>query len=135
VANLRESLRMAAWLGDKIAADTRLELAAPVTMGLVCCRVRRGDSATRELMRRINGSRDFFVSQTALDGKVVMRVAIGNIRTRQQDIEELWSSILDILDEIEANCRRTGPSGAGHRSPRCSPMDQMEWTAKRDKLT
>ena len=96
VANLRESLGMAAWLADKIAGDTRLELAAPVTMGLVCCRVRRGDSATRELMRRINGSRDFFVSQTALDGKVVMRVAIGNIRTRQQDIEELWSSILRI---------------------------------------
>jgi hypothetical protein len=84
VANLRESLRMAACLGDTIAGDTRLELAAPVTMGLVCFRVRRGDSATRELMRRINGSRDFFVSHTALDGKVVMRVAVGNIRTRQQ---------------------------------------------------
>jgi aromatic-L-amino-acid decarboxylase len=102
VANLRESLGMAAWLGDKIAADTRLELAAPVTMGLVCFRVRRGDSATRELMRRINGSRDFFVSHTALDGRVVMRVAVGNVRTRQQDVEELWSSILDILNESEA---------------------------------
>ena len=102
VANLRESLRMAAWLGDKIAADTRLELAAPVTMGLVCFRVRRGDSATRELMRRINGSRDFFVSDTALDGKVVMRVAIGNVRTRQQNMEELWGSILDTLNESEA---------------------------------
>lgn len=53
-------------------------------------------------MRRINGSRDFFVSHTALDGKVVIRVAVGNIRTRQQDIEELWRSILDILNEIEA---------------------------------
>ena len=40
--------------------------------------------------------------QTALDGKVVMRVAVGNIRTRQQDIEELWGSILDILNETEA---------------------------------
>jgi aromatic-L-amino-acid decarboxylase len=46
VANLRESLRMAAWLRDKILGDTRLELAAPVTMGLVCFGVRRGDSAT-----------------------------------------------------------------------------------------
>jgi transcriptional regulator with PAS, ATPase and Fis domain len=51
------------------------------------------------------------VSHTALDGKVIMRVAVGNIRTRQQDIEELWSSILDSLNEIEANRSRTGPSG------------------------
>jgi hypothetical protein len=50
-------------------------------------------------MRRINGSRDFFVSHTALDGKLIMRVAVGNIRTRQQDMEELWGSILDILNE------------------------------------
>jgi aromatic-L-amino-acid decarboxylase len=116
VANLRESLRMAAWLGDKIAGDTQLAVAAPVTMGLVCFRVRRGDAATRALLRRINRSRDFFVSHTALDGKVVIRVAIGNIRTRQQDIEELWSSILEILNEIEANRRRTGPSGVHVRT-------------------
>ena len=67
-------------------------------------------------MRRINGSRDFFVSHTALDGKVFMRVAVGNIRTRQQEIEELWSSILDVLNEIEANRRRTGPSGVQVRT-------------------
>jgi len=99
VANLRENLRMAAWLAEKIVGDTRLELAAPVTMGLVCFRVRQGDSATNELMRRINSSRNFLVSHTALDGKVILRVAVGNIRTRQQDIEELWGSILDILND------------------------------------
>jgi aromatic-L-amino-acid decarboxylase len=98
VANLRESRRMAAWLADKIESDNRLELAVPVTMGLVCFRVRRGDSATTELMRRINGTRDFFVSHTALGGKVIMRVAVGNVRTRQQDIEELWGSMQEILN-------------------------------------
>src|SRR5260221_6056597 len=36
--------------------------------------------------------------------------------TRQQDIEELWSSILDILNEIEANRRRTAPSGVQVRT-------------------
>ena len=96
--NLRGSLRMATWLADKIVGDTLLELAVPVTMGLVCFRVRRGDSATTELMRRINGTRDSFVSHTALDGKVFMRVAVGNVRTRQQDIEELWGPMQEILN-------------------------------------
>lgn len=48
------------------------------------------------------------MSHTALDGKVVMRVAMGNVRTRQQNMEELWGLILNILNETEANRLRSG---------------------------
>jgi aromatic-L-amino-acid decarboxylase len=84
---------MAAWLGERIGGDERFDLVAPVTMGLVCFRLRQGDDATRELMRRINDSGRFFVSHTVLDGRFTIRVAIGNIRTQQGDVEELWSAI------------------------------------------
>jgi aromatic-L-amino-acid decarboxylase len=94
-AILRASLSMAAWLGERIGADERFELAAPVTLGLVCFRSRRGDAATKELMRRINGSGRFFVSHTVLAGRFTIRVAIGNIRTQQRDIEELWDTIAE----------------------------------------
>ena len=60
-AILRENIRMAAWLGERIAADARFELAAPAAMGLVCFRLRQGDDATRELMRRISISGRFFL--------------------------------------------------------------------------
>jgi aromatic-L-amino-acid decarboxylase len=92
-AILRESLRMAAWLGERIGADERFELVAPVIMGLVCFRLRQGDAETKELMRRINGSGRHFVSHTVLDGRFTIRVAIGNIRTEQRDVEELWDNI------------------------------------------
>jgi aromatic-L-amino-acid decarboxylase len=92
-AVLRKSMKMAAWLGERIRADARFELAAPVNMGLVCFRLRQGDEATRELMKRINESGAFFVSHTVLDGKVAIRVAIGNIRTEWRDVEELWAAI------------------------------------------
>ena len=91
-AILREKLRMAAWLGARIAGDRRFELLAPPTMGLVCFRVREGDAATMDLMRRVNSS-GFFVSQTKLSGRVAIRVAIGNVRTNQHDVEELWAAI------------------------------------------
>src|SRR5262249_24380154 len=100
-ANLRASLRMAAWLADQVAADARLGLSAPVTMGLVCFGVRQGDAATEELTRRINTSRRFFVSHTTLDGKFVIRVAVGNSRTEQPDIEELWTAILESLNAMD----------------------------------
>jgi aromatic-L-amino-acid decarboxylase len=70
-------------------------------MGLVCFRLRQGDSATNELMRRLNSSGRLFVSHTALDGRFTIRVAIGNIRTRQRDIEQLWGSIVEALHGID----------------------------------
>src|SRR5271157_47967 len=100
VAILRENLRMAAWLGERIAADARFDLVAPATMGLVCFRLRRGDAATRELMRRINRSGRFFVSHTVLAGRFTIRVAIGNIRTQQRDVEELWIAITESLNNL-----------------------------------
>jgi aromatic-L-amino-acid decarboxylase len=96
-AILREGLRMAAWLGHQIESDERFVLAAPVTMGLVCFRSRQGDEATKELMHRINSSGRFFVSHTVLAGRFTIRVAIGNIRTTQQDIEELLGCILSFV--------------------------------------
>jgi aromatic-L-amino-acid decarboxylase len=95
VAVLRQSLQMAAWLGERIGADARFHLVAPVAMGLVCFRLRDGDDATRELMSRINSSGRFFVSHTVLHARFTIRVAIGNIRTGQRDIEELWSTIAE----------------------------------------
>jgi aromatic-L-amino-acid decarboxylase len=99
-AILSENLRMAAWLGERIAADARFELAAPATMGLVCFRLRQGDAATRELMRRINSTGRFLVSQTVLDGRFTIRAAIGNIRTEQRDVEELWNAITEDLNDL-----------------------------------
>jgi aromatic-L-amino-acid decarboxylase len=49
-------------------------------------------------MRRINASGRFFVSHTMLDGRFTIRAAIGNIRTEQRDVEELWMAIAEALD-------------------------------------
>jgi aromatic-L-amino-acid/L-tryptophan decarboxylase len=99
VAILRENLRMAAWLGERIGADARFELVAPGTMGLACFRLRPGDAATKELMRRINSSGRFFVSHTVLEGFTI-RTAIGNIRAQQRGIEELWIAITESVSNL-----------------------------------
>jgi aromatic-L-amino-acid decarboxylase len=96
ITRLREILGMAAWLAEKIGADSRFEVITAGVMGLICFRLRQGDDATRALMHRINRSGRFFVSHTVLDGKFTIRVAVGNIRTEQSDIEELWKAIGDL---------------------------------------
>jgi aromatic-L-amino-acid decarboxylase len=92
-ANLRESRRMAAWLAGRISRNARLELIAPPDFGLVCFQARQGGDATRELMRRIDASGRFLLSGTTLNGNPAIRVAVGNCRTCQADIEELWTAI------------------------------------------
>jgi aromatic-L-amino-acid decarboxylase len=100
IGRLRASLQMARRLADWIAADARLELAAPADMALVCFRVRPGDLATEELMRRINSAGEFFLSHTRLDGKFTIRVAIGNCGTEFADIEALWRAIERLLPPV-----------------------------------
>lgn len=105
-AILRENVKMADWLAEQISVHPRFQLVTPADMGLVCFRIREGDAHTRELSRRINGSGRFFVSHTVLEGRFVIRVAIGNIRTRQQDIEELWVAIKNIAEALEPRSTR-----------------------------
>jgi aromatic-L-amino-acid decarboxylase len=102
VALLRDTLRKAAWLGQQIKADTRFDLVAPGTLGLVCFRLREGDAATKELMRRINSSGESFVSHTVLAERFTIRVAIGNMRTTQEDVEELWGVITKCSSDFRA---------------------------------
>jgi aromatic-L-amino-acid decarboxylase len=93
VVILRRSMAMAAWLGERISGDARFDLAAPVNMGLVCFRSRHGNETTKGLLNRINDAGVFFVSHTVLAGNFTIRVAIGNIRTQWQDVEQLWDAI------------------------------------------
>ena len=88
-AILRQSREMAAWLAEQISKDTRFELAAPVTMGLVCFRLREGDEATQTLLNAINATHKFYLSHTVLNNKFTIRAAIGNLRTTWHDIDEL----------------------------------------------
>ena len=93
------------WNGSRTISKTQDSIrcwpaASPVSCS-ACFRLRQGEDATRELMRRINASGRFFVSHTVLDSRFTIRAAIGNIRTEQRDVEELWIAIAEALDPPE----------------------------------
>jgi aromatic-L-amino-acid decarboxylase len=90
VAMLRESMRLAQVLKRLVEADEDFEVAAPVPLSLVCFRHRSSDEVNRQLLADINASGKLFLSQTVLHGKFVLRFAIGNPQTTEQDIRESW---------------------------------------------
>jgi aromatic-L-amino-acid decarboxylase len=90
---LRGQMRMAREFADRVNADDRFELAAPVLFSLVCFRLRGSDAENQDLLDRINSTGAALLSGTTLRGKFVLRLAIGNIATADADLQAVWELI------------------------------------------
>jgi aromatic-L-amino-acid/L-tryptophan decarboxylase len=102
MAMLRESLRLAQLLRSWIEADEYFELSAPVPFSLVCFRHRAGNEFNQRLLADINASGKAFLSHTVLNGNFVLRCAIGNFQTTEQDVRETWDLLRDIARALAA---------------------------------
>ncbi len=100
VALLRESLRLAQVLKALVEADSDFELSASVPFSLVCFRHRGTDVLNRQLLAEINQSGKAFLSHTVLRGQFVLRFAIGNFQTGEDDVRETWQLIRETAAQV-----------------------------------
>ena len=63
---------------------------APVPFSVVCFRLRGEDALSERLMERVNASGEVYLSHTRLDGRFVIRLAIGHYRTTEQHVARAW---------------------------------------------
>jgi aromatic-L-amino-acid decarboxylase len=94
---LRAHLAWAQWLAAQVDADADFERMAPAPFSLVCLRARPAgvpeaalDAFNERLLEAVNASGEFFLSHTELNGRFTIRVAIGNLRTTENDVHRLW---------------------------------------------
>lgn len=81
-----------------VAAEEGWEVAAPHPLSVVCFRYHPNaadDEAALEklnaqLLEAVNATGEMFISHTKLDGRYVLRLAIGNLRTERSDVEAAW---------------------------------------------
>jgi aromatic-L-amino-acid/L-tryptophan decarboxylase len=90
---LRGHIRMAQELARQIREDRNFELAAPAPFALVCFRYRGTDEDNRALLDRVNSTGKAFLSGTALHGRFILRLAIGNLATTPEDVRATWELI------------------------------------------
>src|SRR5271163_4015164 len=64
--HIREHVRLAQQFAGWVRDDSRIALAAPAQLNLVCFRLRAGDSATQLVMDRLNASGDLYLTHTKL---------------------------------------------------------------------
>jgi len=89
-AIIREHVRLAELFEEWIAAEPGWEVCAPRHFSLVCFRKQGSDEDNEAIMRRVNASGEIFLSHTKLDGRFVLRLAIGNVRTTEDDVALAW---------------------------------------------
>jgi aromatic-L-amino-acid/L-tryptophan decarboxylase len=89
-AVIREHVRLAALFEEWVRAEPGWELCAPRPFSLVCFRRAGTDEENEALLERVNATGEVFLSHTRLDGRFVLRLAIGNARTTEDDVRLAW---------------------------------------------
>jgi aromatic-L-amino-acid/L-tryptophan decarboxylase len=103
--SLRRHIQLAKEFADWIDASLHFERMAPVHFSLVCFRACPPGYSEEELNRLnqnmtdfINRSGDAFLYHTKLNGKITLRLAIGNLQTEKQHVERVQELLQDALE-------------------------------------
>jgi aromatic-L-amino-acid/L-tryptophan decarboxylase len=99
-ARIREHCRLARLFAAWVDESPDWELLAPVPLGLVCFRAcPKGeanlDVLNEAIMHGVNATGRALLSHTRLNDKFTLRLSVGNIRTTERHVREVW----DLLNE------------------------------------
>ncbi len=113
VSGLRDRIRyhcaLAQELAEWVRGEPGFELAAPVPFSVVCFRLagqgtpEEQDRRNERLLGLVNAAGPVFLSHTRLKGRVVLRVAIGNIRTTRDHVQRAWDVIREAARSLTPN--------------------------------
>jgi aromatic-L-amino-acid decarboxylase len=87
---IREHIRLAELFEGWVRDEPGWEVVAPRHFSLVCFRLDADDDENEALLERVNATGEVFLSHTRLDGRYVLRLAVGNARTTEDDVRRAW---------------------------------------------
>jgi aromatic-L-amino-acid decarboxylase len=87
---IREHVRQARLFASWVEEAPGWEVVAPVPFSVVCFRREGSDDENRGLLDRVNATGEAYLSHTVLDGRYVLRLAVGHHRTTEDDVRRAW---------------------------------------------
>ncbi len=93
---IREAIRLAELFEGWVRDEPGWELSAPRPFSVVCFRREGSDEENEAILERVNASGEIFISHTRLDGRYVLRLAIGSDRTTEEDVRRAWDVLRDV---------------------------------------
>jgi aromatic-L-amino-acid/L-tryptophan decarboxylase len=88
--HIRGGVRLASIFEEWVAAAPGWEVCAPRPFSVVCFRLSGSDERNRELLERVNSTGEIFISHCVLNGRYVLRLAVGQQRTTEDDVRLAW---------------------------------------------
>jgi aromatic-L-amino-acid/L-tryptophan decarboxylase len=96
-ALIREHVRLAQLFGSWVRDEPGWEIVARHDFSVVCFRRQGNDEDNEALLERVNATGEVFLSATHLNGRFVLRLAIGNARTTEDDVRRAWGILRDAV--------------------------------------
>ena len=113
-ARIREHCRLAKLFASWVDESHDWELLAPTPLGLVCFRAcpKREDESdenratgldllNEKIMHAVNATGKALLSHTKLNDKLTLRLSIGNIRTTERQVRQVWQLLNEELRKAE----------------------------------
>ena len=113
-ARIREHCRLAKLFASWVDESSDWELLAPTPLGLVCfraCPALEGESEesrderlnllNEAIMHGVNATGKALLSHTKLNDKFTLRLSVGNIRTGERQVSQVWQLLNEQLLKIE----------------------------------
>jgi glutamate/tyrosine decarboxylase-like PLP-dependent enzyme len=104
---LRNHVRLAHEFAERLGKDGRFELAAPVSFSTVCFRpiadgedrtVEEADDLGRRVLESVNADGRVFLSHTVLEERYTLRLSVGSVHTREEDVVAAFESVRAAYD-------------------------------------
>lgn len=92
-ARIRRDVALAQEFRGWVVADPRFEITAPAPLSLVCFRLRGSDAANEALLARVQTRGRIFITHTKVDGRFVLRMAVGQTQVQHRHLQEAWTEI------------------------------------------
>jgi aromatic-L-amino-acid/L-tryptophan decarboxylase len=99
-AILRSHIQWAQDFAALVDAHPKFERVAPVPLSVVCFRYQGSDDENRAILERVNASDRMFIASTVLNGKLTLRLAIGQLETSWRDVQEAWELLQKAAENI-----------------------------------
>ena len=99
---VREHIRLAGKLSERIESCEDFELMAPVPLNTICFRYRppgvEGEelnAVNADLLERLNRTGRLYLTHTKLGGKFILRLVVGQTYVERRHVESAWDLIVD----------------------------------------
>jgi aromatic-L-amino-acid decarboxylase len=104
---IRHHIHLARRFADWVGREPGWEVVAPVPMALVVFRFapsgvspEEADALNRGIVERVNESGEAFLGPSELGGRVVIRLAVGNLRTEEVHLARAWTLLREASEAV-----------------------------------